>query len=223
MAPVIRNDPTRHIRSDRISRSSQHIATAFITSGLIFMLLPGTFLGVWNLISISHTHGPNSVAPAWLQAHGHAQLFGWVGSFIIGIGFYSLTKVQSTLNFPTRAGWSAWILWTLGISLRWCAGVALWHWRLLLPMSAALELVAFGLFVRSVRRHRPKRPDSSPEAWMRIVMAGHCQLLDRTHHKSRHDRLCSALRRYTGITPRARSAACLVFCLGNSCANDLGI
>ena len=135
------------------------------------MLLPGTFLGVWNLISMSRTNGPNSVAPAWLQAHGHAQLFGWVGSFIIGIGFYSLTKVQSTLNFPVRAGWSAWTLWTLGISLRWYAGVALWHWRLLLPMSAALELVAFGVFVRSVRRHQPKRPDSSPESWMRIVMA----------------------------------------------------
>jgi hypothetical protein len=101
-----------------------------------------------------------------LQAHGH-----WVGSFIIGIGFYSLTKVQSTLNFPVRSGWSAWTFWILGISLRWYAGVALWHWRLLPPMSAALELVAFGVFVRSVRRHQPKRPDSPPETWMRIVMA----------------------------------------------------
>jgi uncharacterized protein involved in response to NO len=161
------------MRLDRISRerSSRHIATAFITSALIFMFLPGTFLGVWNLVSISSMHGPNSLAPAWLQAHGHAQLFGWVGSFIIGIGFYSLTKVRSTLHFPVRAGWSAWILWTVGISLRWYAGIALWRWRLLLPISAALELVAFGFFARSVRRHQPRHQDSKPEAWMRVVMA----------------------------------------------------
>ena len=187
------------------------------------MLLPGTFLGVWNLISMSHTHGPNGVAPAWLQAHGHAQLFGWIGSFIIGIGFYSLTKVQSTLNFPVRAGWSAWTLWTLGISLRWDAGVALWHWRLLLPTSSALELVAFGLFVRSVRRHQPKRSDSSPETWMRIVMAATVSFLIALIANLDTTVYVAALRRYTDITSRARSAACVVFCLGNCCANDLGI
>ncbi|HEY5329157.1 MAG TPA: NnrS family protein [Acidobacteriaceae bacterium] len=134
------------------------------------MLLPGTFLGVWNLISIAHAREPSGLSPAWLQAHGHAQLFGWVGSFIIGIGFYSLTKIQSTLHFPVRAGWWAWALWTTGISLRWCAGVTLWHWRLLLPVSAVLELVAFGLFAHSVRRHQGNQPRSSLETWMRSVI-----------------------------------------------------
>jgi hypothetical protein len=66
------------------------------------MLLPGTFLGVWNLIGISRLHTLESLSPAWLQAHGQAQLFGWIGSFILGIGFYSLTKMQSTLVFPAR-------------------------------------------------------------------------------------------------------------------------
>ena len=34
------------------------------------------------------------VSPAWLQAHGHAQVFGWIGSFIFGIGFYSIPKLR---------------------------------------------------------------------------------------------------------------------------------
>ncbi|MFY9751363.1 MAG: hypothetical protein WAJ92_01885, partial [Candidatus Acidiferrales bacterium] len=49
---------------------------AYISSGLVFMLLPGTFLGVWNLLQISGRESVASVSPAWLQAHGHAQVFG---------------------------------------------------------------------------------------------------------------------------------------------------
>src|ERR1035437_7408097 len=45
----------------------------FISGGLLFMLLPGTFLGVWNLISISGRRAADSISPAWIQAHGHAQ------------------------------------------------------------------------------------------------------------------------------------------------------
>ena len=84
-------------------RRSQQLVTAFVVCGLVFMLLPGTFLGVWNLLSISQQHQPSSISEAWLQAHGQAQMFGWIGSFILGIGFYSLTKTRSTRAFPARA------------------------------------------------------------------------------------------------------------------------
>lgn len=43
----------------------------YISGGLLFMLLPGTFLGVWNLLSISGRKAADSIAPAWIQAHGH--------------------------------------------------------------------------------------------------------------------------------------------------------
>jgi len=147
--------------------------TAFITSGMIFMLLPGSFLGVWNLIGISRQHTLESLSSAWLQAHGQAQLYGWVGSFILGIGFYSLTKMQSTLTFSTRSGWTSWAMWTLGITLRWIAGVTSWHWKILMPLSGFLELAAFVLFYRSVRRHRPtSNGECSREPWMLLVFGG---------------------------------------------------
>src|SRR5579884_464332 len=34
-------------------KALQRLVTAFICTGLAFLVLPGTFLGVWNLISIS--------------------------------------------------------------------------------------------------------------------------------------------------------------------------
>jgi hypothetical protein len=67
----------------------------YIGTGLFFLLLPGTFLGVWNLLVISSGRAVNAVAPGWIQAHGHAQIFGWIGSFILGIGFYSLPKARA--------------------------------------------------------------------------------------------------------------------------------
>src|SRR6266496_5833991 len=77
----------------------QRAVITYIITGLGFMLLPGTFLGVWNLISISSRHQLDRLSPAWLQAHGHAQIYGWIGTFIIGIGFYSLSKMGALPSF----------------------------------------------------------------------------------------------------------------------------
>ena len=108
----------------------QRMLIAYILTGLIFLLLPGTFLGVWNLISISNRHALDSLPPAFLQAHGHAQIFGWIGTFILGIGFYSLAKMGSLPAFAIHRGWYCYSLWTAGITLRWFEGIVGWQWRL---------------------------------------------------------------------------------------------
>ena len=154
-------------------RRAQQLLLAFVISGLFFMLLPGTFLGVWNLISISSHKGATGSA-AWIQAHGHAQIFGWIGSFILGIGFYSLPKMTGS-TFRARRGWIALSMWSAGVLLRWLAGVYGWDWRLLLPGSAALELAAFFIFFQSVRQHRPAEPKKEGNrlpVWLLSVMAG---------------------------------------------------
>jgi len=80
----------------------------YILSGLLFMLLPGTFLGVWNLISISGRRGAENISPAWIQAHGHAQAMGWIGSFIIGICYYSIPKLRhGSRPFALDTAWFA--------------------------------------------------------------------------------------------------------------------
>jgi hypothetical protein len=147
---------------------------AYVLTGLFFMLLPGTFLGVWNLVSISGAHRA-VISPAWIQAHGHAQIFGWIGTFILGIGFYSIPKMRGQETAPASRGWIAWLLWTSGVLLRWTAGFYLLSWRVLLPISAGLELCAFLIFLRSVRHHRranEKRPGARMPVWMASVLAG---------------------------------------------------
>ena len=109
--------------------SLSRLLMAYISSGLVFMLLPGTFLGVWNLLQISGRESAGSISPAWLQAHGHAQVFGWIGSFILGIGFYSIPKLRGATKPAFGAAWACWAMWTIGVAVRWAANVYAWQWR----------------------------------------------------------------------------------------------
>ncbi|WP_321473387.1 NnrS family protein [uncultured Paludibaculum sp.] len=152
----------------------QRLVTVYIVTGLLFLVLPGTLLGVWNLVSISGRHSLNGLSQSWLQAHGHAQIFGWIGTFIIGIGYYSLTKMGGLKPFAVSRGWLSWTLWSCGTTLRWVANVSEWNWRVLLPVSAAFQLAAFLIFFRTVSGH--KRPDkplkrTRIESWMKLVIA----------------------------------------------------
>lgn len=159
-------------------KSLSRLLILYITTGLAFMLLPGTFLGVWNLLAISSHHAANSVSAGWVQAHGHAQIFGWIGTFILGIGFYSIPKLRRMNPFALGAAWTCWVLWTTGITLRWLTGIYNWHWRVLLPISAALELAAFLIFFSCVSGHRPQDAGKRVlEKWVLVVIAASMGLL----------------------------------------------
>lgn len=161
-------------------KALSRIVMLFISTGIIFMLLPGTFLGVWNLLSISGKHAADSISASWIQAHGHAQVFGWIGTFILGIGFYSIPRLRSGQVLALREARVCWALWTTGVTARWAANVYLWHWRVLLPASAALELAAFLIFFRAVSTHKSvEQPQDQPkfERWILVVVAGTVGLL----------------------------------------------
>lgn len=178
--PVWLDDKTKSVMERAIAReqSLSRLLMTYIVTGLVFMLLPGTFLGVWNLIKISSREAAESISPAWIQAHGHAQLFGWVGTFILGIGFYSIPKLRKLKPFALWVGWMCWALWTLGVILRWFSNIYPWHWPVLMPLSATLELVAFLIFFQAVASHRPAGGTPKPwEPWIFVVIAATLGLL----------------------------------------------
>jgi uncharacterized protein involved in response to NO len=155
----------------------QRLLMAFIATGLLFMLLPGTFLGVWNLISISSRHSLAALSPEWVQAHGHAQIFGWVGSFILGIGFFSISKMAGLPSFSVSRGWVCWGLWTGGVLARWATNVYLSQCQIVLPLSAAMELAAYVIFFRTVSHHRPSRTSGGRQTWLLLAVGASTGLL----------------------------------------------
>lgn len=149
----------------------------WIATGMFFMVLPGTILGVANLLMISAHHGFQGLSPAWIQAHGHSQVFGWIGSFVLGIGFYSQPRTRANSG---RLPIYCWLFWTLGLSLRWLAAAYSWHWRISLPIAGALEVAAMVLFLYAATQHKvpqgaaQRRPRIEP--WMQVVLVSNAAM-----------------------------------------------
>jgi hypothetical protein len=147
-------------------RRLARLLAAFVISGLVYMMLPGTLLGVWNLVHISSQQELAAVSTAWIQAHGHAQFFGWVGTFIFGISLYTLPKFRGALCRSIPLGWVIWVMWAGGVGLRWSAGIQSrihpWEFRL----SAVFEFVAAALLIWEVTpagpKHRKRRAWEAP-------------------------------------------------------------
>lgn len=159
----------------RPERLAGRVLSAFIVTGLSFLALPGTLLGVLNLLSISGHQSPTAAHTAWIQAHGHAQLFGWVGTFILGISIYVLPKIQGRGLKSFREVWAVWAIWTAGVGLRWWAGFGSGPWREFFVLGAILELVGYSLALHVLvfapgRRERKMPQDLS--SWMGMAGFG---------------------------------------------------
>jgi uncharacterized protein involved in response to NO len=148
---------------------------AWILTGLFFMALPGTLLGFSNLMAISAHHSLGALPAAWMEGHGHAQVFGWIGSFILGIGFDSQpAHGRSVVHLPL----SCFILWESGVAMRWFANIYGWHWRALFPLSSGFELIAVILFLYAASHHtlpastQGTKAKPPMELWMASVLIG---------------------------------------------------
>jgi hypothetical protein len=126
-------------------RGAARLLIAFIATGLFFLALPGTFIGVGNLLLIATSHAPGAPAPGWIQAHGQAQIFGWVGSFIIGISLFILPRFRGIALASIGLGWCTWALWTAGVTLHWLVGVGDLPVGPLLIASALFELGGYAI------------------------------------------------------------------------------
>ncbi|MDE3155059.1 MAG: NnrS family protein [Acidobacteriota bacterium] len=164
-------------------RGGRPLLAAFIATGLFFLAMPGTVIGVGNLLLIAAAQAAAAPAPAWIQAHGQAQIFGWVGSFIIGISLFVLPRFRGIPPASAVLGWLTWALWTAGVTLHWLAGVNDIAPQPALVVAALLRLAGFLVSqyllviapLRAARagtvRHRPARDLGSM-----LGIAGFCGL-----------------------------------------------
>lgn len=100
------------------SRSYTKLYTPFIWVALALALLAGFGYGailVW-ILALGQPSGILWVAT--VQAHGHVQLFGWGGLFVVGVSLYFLPRLRgSPLVAAPLTPWVATLLGT-GIALR---------------------------------------------------------------------------------------------------------
>jgi hypothetical protein len=144
---------------------------AFIGAGLFFLVFPGTLVGVWNLLDISAARQADAASQAWIQAHGHAQLFGWVGSFILGITLYVLPKFRGAALRSVAAGWTLFFFWTSGTTLRWASQFWDWPTAILTPAAAVAQFIAVTMLLWQVSAPR-RRSGGGAETWNLLIFGG---------------------------------------------------
>jgi hypothetical protein len=145
---------------------------AFIKAAIGITLTFGTAWGAHILGIIALRQSFDAPNYAGTQAHGHAQIYGWVGLFILGVAYFSLPKILNAKLRSLAMGWTVFGLMLTGILLRAVAQPLAERplFGLLAVISAALELAAVGLFVFDVGRLFAANPQPEPR-YERFLLA----------------------------------------------------
>ncbi|MCA9068184.1 MAG: hypothetical protein KDA84_04640, partial [Planctomycetaceae bacterium] len=137
------------ILDDHQPQPEDAIYRPFFKAGIGVVLSLGALWGAYLLLQIAVTGQFASVRIHDVNAHGHAQIFGWVGLFVMGFAYQAFPRFKHTaLAWPQLAFASLWMM-IIGLVVRSVAQpVAVSFPRMYWPAISAsvLEVLAIGLF-----------------------------------------------------------------------------
>ena len=121
----------------------------FFKAGIAVVLSLGAVWGAWLLLRIALTGEFTAAGLHDVNAHGHAQIFGWVGLFVMGFAYQAFPRFKHTsLARPWLAFATLWMM-LVGLVVRSVAqpiaASSGWAWWPAMGASV-LEVVAIGLF-----------------------------------------------------------------------------
>jgi hypothetical protein len=136
--------------ADPRDRLADAIYRPFFKAGIAVVLTLGAAWGALLLLRIGLGGSFTAVGLHEVNAHGHAQIFGWVGLFVMGFAYQAFPRFKHTsLSHPRLAWASLWLMITgvlgrsilepLGPLFPWAAGLAVG--------ASVLEVIAIGIFV----------------------------------------------------------------------------
>lgn len=121
----------------------------FFRAGIAVALTLGATWGAWLLLRIAGARSFTGVGLHEVNAHGHAQIFGWVGLFVMGFAYRALPRFKGVeLRRPGIAAWTLWLM-LAGIICRSGAqaGLAAYPGLVWLGLAGSLlEIAAVVLF-----------------------------------------------------------------------------
>ena len=97
--------------------SEPPICHGFFKSSIALVLTLGAVWGAWLLLRIGFNGSFTAVGLHEVNAHGHAQIFGWVGLFVMGFAYQKFPHF-----WQTRLAWPRLAKATLGLMV---AGILL--------------------------------------------------------------------------------------------------
>ncbi|HLV01554.1 MAG TPA: NnrS family protein, partial [Acidobacteriota bacterium] len=96
----------------------------FFVAGILLVLTLGASWGAWLLWQIGATGSFTSASIHQVNAHGHAQIFGWVGLFIMGFAYQAFPRMWHRELMAPRLAVATFLMMLVGIIIR-TTGMAL--------------------------------------------------------------------------------------------------
>jgi hypothetical protein len=125
----------------------------FFKAAIAVVLSLGAVWGAWLLLRIAWTGAFTAAGLHEVNAHGHAQIFGWVGLFVMGFAYQAFPRFKhTTLSHPRLAYATLWLMLAGLVSRCVCeplAGSPSWT-AVAAVAGSAIEVVAIGLFAAIV-------------------------------------------------------------------------
>jgi hypothetical protein len=138
-----------HGAAGESAQGADAIYRPFFKAGIAVVLTLGAVWGAYLLLRIGLTGRFAAAGLHEVNAHGHAQIFGWVGLFVMGFAYQAFPRFKHTSLALPRLAWTSLGLMLVGLvgrsvgepladSLPWVGLVAV--------ASAWIEVAAIGLF-----------------------------------------------------------------------------
>lgn len=124
----------------------------FFTAGIVLILTAGATWGAWLLWRIGIAGNFTAISIHHVNAHGHAQIFGWVGLFIMGFAYQAFPRIWHTDLWRPRLAVASFGMMVAGLIVRTVGMTAAGQsWALSTAMvGGALEIASVLIFVGQI-------------------------------------------------------------------------
>lgn len=144
--------PAAEVRdTDRLADT---IYRRFFKGGVVVILTAGAAWGALLLLRIAGNQAFTAVSIHDINAHGHAQIFGWVGLFVMGFAYQAFPRMRHTSLWRPDLANLTYYLMVFGVFARAVSEPLFEHsfFRELAALASLCEIVAIGLFITILLR-----------------------------------------------------------------------
>lgn len=150
----------------RAASVADAIYRPFFLAGIAVVLTAGATWGAWILWNIAYYGSFRAASVHTVNAHGEAQIYGWVGLFIMGFAYQAFPRMwQTRLPLPWLAI-TAFVAMLAGILLRTTGMTTAGAWDLAVPVASAggalqvlaSSILAVQVFLAFRRASQPFEP-----------------------------------------------------------------
>lgn len=147
--PLARQQAAAQLKQDQRPRLADAIYRPFFLSGLLVILTVGAAWGAMILWKIGLGGSFTGVTVHEVNAHGHAQIMGWVGLFIMGFAYQAFPRMWHVDLPAAKLAMVSWLAMLAGIACRSTAMMwtsAAWAGPVH-HAGAIVEIVAVAIFI----------------------------------------------------------------------------